>query len=302
MVLLDRRSRHSRRFSLTAALVEGLLISSALSPAFAQQAAPVANADTALKGPRVRNSGLGPLLDLRAELYSNARSVFQRASEVHYQHEKGDSEDSQVVDTETQCKALCDCSGLVSYLLQTTSPKHYAAVKDFYARSGHPLASTYEKFFASLSSSQATRGWWGLASYKELRRGDLIAWKKPSPTPPPAGTAAPSTKKGNTGHVMIVEDVASEIQHGSANGQDFLYVNIPVIDSSSVDHFPPEQLPPKAHQNHRDGIGRGTVRLLLNDSGRPIGYWEGTYWGEGNKEIKKPSYTSDIAFARLEWD
>lgn len=293
-------SRRGRRLRISVTLAEGLLIASVLTPVFAQQLPSVTSAEPS-SGASEASSASGMQRSahpsLGNELYAKAHSIFERASEVHYKHDNSDDDDSQVVDSNSQCKALCDCSGLVSYVLQTVAPKHYDALKNSSSRSGHPLASTYERFFASLSTTELTDGWLQVANYKELRRGDLIAWKKPLPPPSPDGASAPH-KKGNSGHVMIVESAPSEPQRGSANGQDFLYVNIPVIDSSSVDHFPPEQLPPQAHQAHRDGIGRGTIRLLVSESGQPVGYWEGTYWGEGNKEIKKPTYTNEIAFAR----
>lgn len=308
MHLHDRRqnvpssndSRRGRRLRISAALAEVLLIASLLTPVFAQQLPSVTSTEPSL-GASEASSASGMQRSIRPslghELYARAYSIFERASEVHYKHDNSDDDDSQVVDSDYQCKALCDCSGLVSYVLQTIAPKHYEVLKNSSSRSGHPLASTYERFFSSLSTTKLTDGWMQVANYKDLCRGDLIAWKKPLPPPSPDGTAVPH-KRGNTGHVMIVESAPSEPQRGSANGQDFLYVNIPVIDSSSVDHFPPEQLPPQAHQAHRDGIGRGTIRLLVSESGQPVGYWEGTYWGEGNKEIKKPTYTNDIAFAR----
>ena len=51
--------------------------------------------------------------------------------------------------------------------------------------------------------------------------------------------------------------------------------------------------------SHRDGVGKGVVRIILDQSNRPIGYWEGTYWYEGGKEIRNPTLTESIAFARL---
>jgi hypothetical protein len=78
-------------------------------------------------------------------------------------------------------------------------------------------------------------------------------------------------------------------------------VTIHVLDSSSVSHFGKQQLPPKAQppQQQRDGVGIGDIRLVLDRDGTPNRYWEGSYWGEGQREIKAPSKSTDIHFARL---
>ena len=227
-------------------------------------------------------------------VYNKALDVFNKSKVVHYEHQGGDDVSDQVVVKGSHCDAECDCSGFVSYVLHTVTPMHYKAVKEFSTRTGHPLANTYARFFTKLSATEPQDGWIRLMSYKELRQGDLIAWEKAVNPDAPAGA-----KKGNTGHVMIVESPASRVEVLRKKGEPIRFVSIAVIDSSSVDHFPPEELPPLAHQSHRDGLGRGVIRLVLDDSNQVIGYWEGTYWGEGGKNITKPSYSDSVSFARL---
>ena len=118
----------------------------------------------------------------------------------------------------------------------------------------------------------------------------MIAWEKP---------LAPGQKRGNSGHVMIVAEPATKIETSTIENATIKYAEIPVIDSSSVDHFEPAQLPPHALQKHRDGVGKGCVRLILDQSNHPIGYWEGSYWNEGGKEIRHPTMTDHIGCARL---
>jgi hypothetical protein len=120
-----------------------------------------------------------------------------------------------------------------------------------------------------------------LNSWKDLRPGDIIAWKE--------------TGGLNTGHVMMVTYPPGNIQ--TNNG--YRYVEIPVIDSSTTYHFAPEYLPPNAGQKHRNGLGRGMIRLMLSDDDETIGYWAGTYWGEGDKPINGPAMCKMIRFARL---
>jgi hypothetical protein len=226
-------------------------------------------------------------------VYNRALDIFNKSNLVHYEHQGGDEASEQVVFKGDYCEALCDCSGFVSYVLHAVTPMHYKSIKQFSTRTGHPLAKTYTRFFQSLSATEPKEGWIRIESYRDLRQGDLIAWEKAVNAP--AGVK----KKGNTGHVMIVESPASRARVLHRRGEAIRFVSIPVIDSSTVDHFPPEELPPLAHQNHRDGVGRGLIRLILDDNDRIIGYWEGTYWGEGGKNITKPSYTDSVSFARL---
>jgi hypothetical protein len=94
---------------------------------------------------------------------------------------------------------------------------------------------------------------------------------------------------------MMAVSKPSQIQE--TNG--YRYFDIEVIDSSSVYHFPPEYLPPKAFQKHRNGLGVGRVRIILNESNNPIGYWAGTFWGEGQKPVQKPTLSKEISFARM---
>ena len=43
----------------------------------------------------------------------------------------------------------------------------------------------------------------------------------------------------------------------------------------------------------------GNVRIILSADNAPIGYWEGTYWGEGQKQISGPTFTNLVRFARM---
>jgi hypothetical protein len=120
----------------------------------------------------------------------------------------------------------------------------------------------------------------------------MIAWEKP--------INPDATKKGNTGHVMIVAEQPGAAEFDTVGDQKIRFVAVKVLDCSSVTHFTPETLPPHAQQQQRDGLGKGVVRLILDENSQPIGYWEGTFSNVSQKEIKHPTYTKDIGFARLE--
>ncbi len=225
------------------------------------------------------------------KLFQRADWVFNNAEQVHYGHRKVPAINQIKSFSNGRCEADTDCSGFVSYLL-SEFPQQYEAIRSLQPDRKYPQAKIYMQFFNELKLDKPTSGWLKIGQIEDLRRGDLIAWKKPQPQD---GVK----KKSNTGHVAIVIDKQGTIQETEINGKTYRYQSINVIDSSSVKHFQPELLPPLSSMPHRDGIGKGVVRIILDQSNRPIGYWEGTYWYEGGKEIRKPTLTESIAFARL---
>lgn len=226
-------------------------------------------------------------LDARA--YDFADRIFRNAKEVHYQHLHEPAKE-QVRERDGRLVCRNDCSGFISYVLDSVAPKHYRPIRERQPERAYPQAKTFAQFFHELSADAPYEGWVGVPSYKDLRRGDIIAWEKP-----PSG----NSNKGNSGHVMMVRDHPGNLERFVIDGRTLLLVSIPVLDSSSVYHFPPEELPPSAEQSHRDGVGKGDVKLVLNERGKAVGYWEGTYWGEGQKEIRKPAFSDMIGFGRL---
>lgn len=228
---------------------------------------------------------------LEERAYELADKVFKDARVVHYEHSHQPARD-QVHRDDGSLICRNDCSGFISYVLESVAPKHYRPIREMQPDRKYPQAKSYAKFFHHLSADEAHDGWVGVRSYRDLRRGDIIAWEKP-----PSGTN--HSGKGNSGHVMMVRDVPGNPEAVLLDGRKILLVNIPVLDSSSVYHFPPEELPPSAEQSHRDGLGKGDVKLVIDEQGKPIGYWEGTYWGEGHKDIRKPSFSEMIGFGRL---
>jgi cell wall-associated NlpC family hydrolase len=217
--------------------------------------------------------------------------VFNNAEQVHYGHHLVPAVRQVKSFSNGHCEADTDCSGFVSYVI-SVFPRQYEAIRTLQPERKYPQAKIYMQFFNELKSDMPTRGWVKVNQVADLRSGDFIAWKKPEP--------ADGAKKGaNTGHVAIVIGRQGPIEESQVNGKTIRFQSIRVIDSSSVKHFLPEQLPPLSYMAHRDGVGKGVVRIILDDSNRPIGYWEGTYWYEGNKEIQKPTLTDSIAFARL---
>jgi hypothetical protein len=213
--------------------------------------------------------------------------LFDNTQENHYAHVSG-SADKQVEVSDANVATDTDCSGFISFVLKSVARKHYEEVIDFNG-GRRPRADNYAQFFAQLNA-QPNKGWLEINSIEELQPGDLIAWESPH---------YEKYHEGNTGHVMMVLASPGHIKEETVAGEKIRFIGIPVIDSSSVSHFPPETLPPLTHQSRRDGVGKGTIRLVLDSSNKPIAYWEGTYWGEGEKSITKPTNSNIIYFARI---
>jgi cell wall-associated NlpC family hydrolase len=226
------------------------------------------------------------------KIYQRADWVFNNAEQVHYGHRKAPALLQVKSYSNGRCDADTDCSGFVSYVL-SDFPKQYEAIRKLQPQRKYPQAKVYVQFFNELKKDVPTDGWLRVERIKDLRRGDLIAWRKPQP---PDGV---KKKKSNTGHVAIVIENKGPVEEAELDGKKVRFQSVNVIDSSSVKHFQPELLPPLSSMPHRDGLGKGVVRIILDESDRPIGYWEGTYWYEGKKDIRKPTFTESIAFARL---
>ena len=233
----------------------------------------------------------GQIVSPSDRIFERAEWVFNNAEQVRYRHHQVPAVRQVRSFSNGRCEADTDCSGFVSYLL-SEFPHQYEAIRTLQPERNYPQAKIFTQFFNDLKTSTPTRGWLKVSQVAELRRGDFIAWKKPEP-------ADGVKRKSNSGHVAIVIDRLGPVEETEINGKTIRYQSINVIDSSSVKHFHPEHLPPLSMMPHRDGVGKGVVRIILDDANRPIGYWEGTYWYEGSKEIRKPTFTESIAFARL---
>jgi len=226
--------------------------------------------------------------DIGAALYEKATLIFENATRVAYENIDCDAERLITAGQGGGFVVRTDCSGFISYLLCTVCPDQYEAVKKRESKCRYPLSRTYQQFFSTLSTEKPSEGWLKIEKAGDLRKGDIIAWKKPGGT----------DHKSGTGHVMMVEDAPAEPVREMHGGALIRYVSIPVIDSSSVWHFKPELFPPKAGQTSRNGLGKGYIRIILDDGDAPVGYWEGTYSLKHKKEIKGPTYTRAISFAR----
>ena len=128
-----------------------------------------------------------------------------------------------------------DCSGLLTWLLKNELPDHLAGIP---ASPGHrrPLAADYQQAFAA-----GAKGWQAVAQVKDLRPGDVVAWRYAAPKP-----------GGPTGHVVIIDSEARP------EGADRFQIT--VIDATSIPHD-------EDTRTNGDGLGRGSIRLRTRADG-----------------------------------
>ncbi len=158
-----------------------------------------------------------------------------------------------------------DCSGMINWMLDRVAPKALAKVGR-----ERPVASSYVRVIENAPTDQARSGWQRIAEIEQVRPGDLFAWRRPPSWP----------KGGNTGHVGIVLAKPERVPELAD-----AYV-VRILDSTRW-----------AHQyDSRDegetGFGTGTILIMTDGAGQPIGYgWHGSAsrgWNE-----------TDVVFGRI---
>jgi hypothetical protein len=227
-----------------------------------------------------------------AEVFATATNVFAHTVASCYRHLNAPGAEQVKTNAQGAFLSSNDCSGFVSYVLSQCASRSLAAVQALDKGYKHPRARYYAAFFQGLETNRTANGWQAIAGWRDLKVGDVVAW-----------ASAPRTnttgKVSRSGHVAIVAELPSQPAMETVSGKTEKFVTIRVIDSSSVKHFPPEVFPPLAHQTERNGLGFGNIKLWLDEHDKVIGYWEGTWWGEGKKEIRRPSHGVALGFGRV---
>ncbi len=147
-----------------------------------------------------------------------------------------------------------DCSGMAAWVLARGAPAAHATVMRHNGR-GRPVASDYFEVMTQASETSARDGWLRIAHARDLKPGDMIAWRKPSPI-----------ASSNTGHVVFV---VSPPQQVDQSGRRFL---VRVADSTSIPHGSDSR-----PRRNASGFGYGTISLFLDHPDRDvIAYgWQG---------------------------
>jgi hypothetical protein len=229
-------------------------------------------------------------VELGNQAYEKARWALEHASKVHYRHNSNQPLDQVEESPRGDVVADCDSSGFISWVVYHVSPDRLWAVEATSVGQECPQAKTFARFFAALPADKPDQGWIGVPLAANLHRGDLIAWNE---------SKSRGNKHGEGGHVMIVSEPPVKAPDVTFEGNQCTCLSIKVIDSSTVEHFPPEKLSPMADQKRRNGLGEGCIKLVLNKNGQPIAHWEGTFKGENHQAIDQPSGSPIIACGRM---
>lgn len=163
-----------------------------------------------------------------------------------------------------------DCSGFLKYAIAQSVPKALSSLQKATAR--RPLAKHFVSFITSLPPGESVGRWRRLERVTDLAPGDIIAWTKP-----------PTVASKTTGHVMIVR---GPIQPHSKRANEVI---IPVIDSSASGHGHDDS----RRKGIKSGLGAGSIILVVDDRGKPIGY----RWSRSENSRK---HLTKVALGRLE--
>jgi hypothetical protein len=154
---------------------------------------------------------------------------------------------------ESKGQFIYDCSGFVGYDLSRVLPDAFSTLKA--ATVTRPLAKDFETFFASIPITGKTGRWHRVVRVADLVPGDIVAWLKPA-----------DVASSNTGHVLIVRLAVSK---NPKRADEWL---VPITDSTATPHGATDSRTAAG----TTGLGTGTIGLLVDTSGAPVGYrWTG---------------------------
>ncbi|MEP3477801.1 MAG: hypothetical protein ABJZ55_01000 [Fuerstiella sp.] len=157
---------------------------------------------------------------------------------------------------------LCNCSGLIGFVLRNHHPEAYISLRGAEATwRRRPVAVTYYETFMAAgkkddqSTSKQNGSWHQVNRIRDAVPGDIVAWRKKK-----------LEKGSTTGHVCMVAGPPEDLGDGK--------VRVRIIDST--------------RNSQRRGFGSGFKTFVVDDTGKPTGYINGT------RQVK-----SQIAVGRL---
>jgi hypothetical protein len=186
---------------------------------------------------------------------SNQRFLAEVRRELNAMHQSRYQHATEV--NEAIGEFYYDCSGFLDYALRRSAP---AALRALPVSKERPLAKDVVHYLQRVAAGGTLGPWRSLATVADLRPGDVISWLTPE-----------DSDSLNTGHVMIVLDRPAPSRR---HADEWL---VRVADSTSSPHAADSR--PAGH----DGLGTGTIGLVADRSGHPVGY----YWRGGvSTELK----------------
>ena len=197
--------------------------------------------------------------------------------------------------------ASTDCSGWLSFVLNTVSPFHAAVLQSQRARPEHnraysedfvlrerwrPWARAFVVTKYLRSDHAKATGFEPVTRFEDLKTGDIGAYAMGRYANP---SDASRPKPRDTGHVFVVVGAPTVVDpatpgydgRGSLRKDVAKVIAVPVVDSSSTVHFEPDarkngdgrySLPvPVPHSRAKaGGVGTGTMWFALNDEGQVL--------------------------------
>jgi hypothetical protein len=162
-----------------------------------------------------------------------------------------------------------DCSGMANWILRRDAPRAFAAIGR-----KRPVAVSYWRVISRAPNHAPRRGWQQIADIRELRPGDVFAWRRP--------TYWPST--GNTGHVGFVMEAPEPVTDDRFAAVDAFTIR--VVDATSLPHQDDTRDP-----EGDGGFGFGTLLFVTDEMGHPLAYG---WFGARSRGV----IPTDIAFGR----
>lgn len=156
-----------------------------------------------------------------------------------------------------------DCSGFVGYALKRADPCAFGALHD-----DRPDTGDFYSHITGSGPVPGNAGWMQILSPRELRPGDLIVWPRDR------------SDEGSSGHIMIIAGFPEE--NPDRNGE----LLVRVIDSTTSRHAK------DTRSTGEQGLGEGTVGIMTDPSGLPVGY----FWRGGESRSLQEM---EMAFARI---
>ncbi|MEO1526029.1 MAG: BPL-N domain-containing protein [Planctomycetota bacterium] len=178
-----------------------------------------------------------------ARFASSLETLLASAKQTSYQHTTSIDPAEGIV--------RCDCSGLVGYVLRHEFPEAYLALRGDQAPWRlRPVAVTYyETFQAASSDPQAASHWCRVPDLRQVRPGDVIAWRKKV------------LREGSTtGHVCTIASNPMVLSSDQ--------VRVRLIDSTRSPHEH------DTRPEGTDGLGSGWKTFYVGPGGEPLGYFK----------------------------
>ncbi len=188
-------------------------------------------------------------------VFDEADRILHNVKKTHYQH--------NLLFNETSGTYLCDCSGLVDYVLGRVAPDALAKIKTHskthHPKEKRPLAQDYYEYFTELKAGSAgatsSGKWSAVKKLTDATKGDVIAYKYTK-----------AADKPDTGHVMIIAGTPEPTGQHYWKHLTWKQYKVRVIDSANSGHDEDKRT------KTSNGVGAGFMYYYVDSSGTPVGF------------------------------